>query len=52
VATTSKEILNGHGGIWESRFQDWLEAFIREADERARGMHAHSNGRSDCEADF
>jgi len=36
VATTTREILDGHNGIWKADFQDWLVGFIGEVDQRLR----------------
>jgi hypothetical protein len=36
VATTTREILDGHNGIWKPDFQDWLVGFVGEVDQRLR----------------
>lgn len=32
VVTTGKELLDGHNGIWNDRFTDWLSVFIRRTE--------------------
>jgi len=34
VATTDKNVLDGHNGIWKEYFTNWLTGFIRDAEEK------------------
>jgi hypothetical protein len=41
VATTSKAVLDGHNGIWKEAFLRWLNAFVKEVDEKkGQGVQA------------
>jgi hypothetical protein len=48
VAATTKDIINGHNGIWTEGFRNWLIGFVVALEQHAEGRQRHLSAGQDA----